>query len=210
MASIVQPSFATWCLSRLSCCTSLLSNTWPFNLPSFWWASRRKRLRKEKSYILRGSHVTQTAHSWNWRTAPRYNLWCWVGWCLMLCHVNTVDPSINRPYWLQMLLSSSSAIKCISNSMIVQGYVSMIQEGFERRNSFHRTALAWKYHGSHHSICSLRSSHCYRATSREWRFSGWDVGKANGGWSSGLFRCVLGRPGAGQSEEYYRATRICQ
>lgn len=75
MVSIMQPSFATWSLSRLSCCTSLPSNTWPFNLPSSWWASRRKRLRKEKSYILHGSQATQTANSWNWRTAPGYKLW---------------------------------------------------------------------------------------------------------------------------------------
>ena len=84
----------------------------------------------------------------------------------------------------------SSAIKCIFNSKLLycSSKRSMIQEGFEAKKSFHTTVLAWKL----------------------WRFSGRDVGKANGGWSSGLFRCVLGRSGEGQSEGYYSETRNCQ
>lgn len=40
--------------------------------------------------------------------------------------------------------------------------------------------------------------------------SGRDVGKANGGRSSGLFRCVSGRSGTSQSEGCYSAAGICQ
>ena len=39
--------------------------------------------------------------------------------------------------------------------------------------------------------------------------SGRDVGKANGGWSSGLFRGVLGRSSTSQPEGCYSAAGIC-